>query len=682
MGKGRDKQKKRDKNDPDKQARKREKQLHKEEKHAKREQRKQDRDNDDEEDIEKLVAKMHVHATGTISIAEIVQAPSERVNASFFQHPLRETQILLFGGEFWNGAKTITYNDLFYYNIPKKEWKLLGIHGAMPQPRSSHAFCVYKNFVIVYGGEFTSPTQNSFHHYKDTWRLHCQESTYVWEEMKHMKSCPPARSGHRMALWKKQAVMFGGFFDTTAELRYYDDIWIMSNLDTVPQWNEIEIPRGAERPPPRSGHCMAVQGDLLYVYGGYTSERDATGHTTSRCHTDLWELNLLTQHWVQVKKAGIPPAVRSGMSMVFRSGKAYLFGGVFDGDEGDKMRSKFYNDLFLLNLESKRFFPMTLRKKKVRAVAKEDTGGVDADLLANLPPGADDDDDEDLDDDAPQPPPQNPTAENPSRFTHYEVAPGVFAPCPRFNTMMCVIGPNLYLFGGQVEEGNREITFSDMFVLNLNRMDTYEPLMTMDITQQPWYDADGDWETQYSSMTSQAGGRAQTEGDDNDESGSDSRSDLSSQSSDDDAEEAPALVPANEEAKPKLTASALATSQPQSRGSRGARGSATTSADNQPQVKTRLEELEKLLQESDDGAPIPRDGENARSYFNRTREFWENTVRMHNEETGSKMKGDGFGFARRRFDECLPILDQIAYLRTEMELARKKEERKKLATQE
>ena len=43
------------------------------------------------------------------------------------------------------------------------------------------------------------------------------------------------------------------------------------------------------------------------------------------------------------------------------------------------------------------------------------------------------------------------------------------------------------------------------------------------------------------------------------------------------------------------------------------------------------------------------------------------------------MKCDGFVFARRRFDEVMPVLDQIAYLRAEEEDRRRKEEKKKLA---
>ena len=192
-----------------------------------------------------------------------------------------------------------------------------------------------------------------------------------------------------------------------------------------------------------------------------------------------------------------------------------------------------------------------------------------------------------------------------------------------------------------------------MYSLNLNRMDTYDILMQMDITKQPWYDPDGDWETQRSTATTAVTGLAKTE----DDSGDDSRSDLSSSSSSSGDDEAvPQLVSA-------LTSEALAAGQ------RQPRPKATAS---------RLEELVSQL-DADGDLPTPRDGENARTFFNRTRSAWEAVVVEHNAETGSTMKCDGFVFARRRFDEVMPVLDQIAYLRAEEEDKRRKEEKKKLA---
>ncbi|KMZ57339.1 hypothetical protein ZOSMA_87G00850 [Zostera marina] len=50
-------------------------------------------------------------------------------------------------------------------------------------------------YIFSIGGEFTSPNQERFHHYKDFWTLNLK--TNQWEQLL-LKGCPTARSGHRM----------------------------------------------------------------------------------------------------------------------------------------------------------------------------------------------------------------------------------------------------------------------------------------------------------------------------------------------------------------------------------------------------------------------------------------------------------------------------------------------------
>lgn len=44
---------------------------------------------------------------------------------------------MFFGGEYFNGQKTCVYNDLYFYNILKNEWKLIKAPSG-PTPRSGH----------------------------------------------------------------------------------------------------------------------------------------------------------------------------------------------------------------------------------------------------------------------------------------------------------------------------------------------------------------------------------------------------------------------------------------------------------------------------------------------------------------------------------------------------------------
>jgi hypothetical protein len=51
---------------------------------------------------------------------------------------------------------------------------------------------------------------------RDADTLKCKPCSYEWEQLPG-KGGPSARSGHRMALWKNQLLLFGGFYQTATE---------------------------------------------------------------------------------------------------------------------------------------------------------------------------------------------------------------------------------------------------------------------------------------------------------------------------------------------------------------------------------------------------------------------------------------------------------------------------------
>ena len=59
-----------------------------------------------------------------------------RANASLTEHPLKD-ELLLFGGEFFDGRTTILFNDLYIYDIKKQHWKRVQTPQP-PAPRASH----------------------------------------------------------------------------------------------------------------------------------------------------------------------------------------------------------------------------------------------------------------------------------------------------------------------------------------------------------------------------------------------------------------------------------------------------------------------------------------------------------------------------------------------------------------
>lgn len=317
------------------------------------------------------------------------RAPSPRVYASFTAIPSqKENEIVLYGGEWYDGDrdKTHVYSDIFVYNVDKNSWRQIASpHG--PLPRTSHQAVAHKGYLYVFGGEFTSLNQERFRHYSDLWRLSL--SDWRWEQLPS-KGGPSPRSGHRMALHKSSILLFGGFFDTGKETRYYNDLWEFQIEEL--KWVALGPKPGHPAPAPRGGCQVAVYGDHMFMFGGYSvrkPEPDALLPKLKRkaedeaddgkgiTHDDIWCLDLKSHQWERVKKAGMAPGTRTSFGMVTHKKRAVLFGGVMDREgQGDKLYSELFNELYQFSFDGRRWFPMVVRpprKQQQRtAVMEED----------------------------------------------------------------------------------------------------------------------------------------------------------------------------------------------------------------------------------------------------------------------------------------------------------------------
>ena len=114
----------------------------------------------DEDDIDALLARVKLaDEGGGVVVEEGVEPPSRRVSATLtLAAGPRSGELLLYGGEWYDNAKTRVYGDLFRFDTLKRRWAHVRSPGA-PPPRSAHQAVAYKSFLFVFGGEFTSPNQ-------------------------------------------------------------------------------------------------------------------------------------------------------------------------------------------------------------------------------------------------------------------------------------------------------------------------------------------------------------------------------------------------------------------------------------------------------------------------------------------------------------------------------------------
>lgn len=139
-----------------------------------------------------------------------------------------------------------------------------------------------KGQLWIFGGEFSSPTQSQFYHYRDLWVYHL--SSKQWEKITAPNG-PSARSGHRMICHKKQLFVFGGFHDNLRDYKYFNDSYIF-DMETY-KWNRLEVT--GSLPAPRSGCCLTPLADgKILLYGGYSKERIKKDVDKGQIYTDSY----------------------------------------------------------------------------------------------------------------------------------------------------------------------------------------------------------------------------------------------------------------------------------------------------------------------------------------------------------------------------------------------------------
>ncbi|XP_048751852.1 kelch domain-containing protein 4-like isoform X2 [Ostrea edulis] len=456
-------------------------------------------------------------------------------------HPDKD-ELIMFGGEFLTGSKVYMYNDLYFYNIKKNEWTKVTAPNA-PPPRSSHQAVALKQHggqLWIFGGEFASPTQSQFHHFKELWVYHIKNR--YWERI-NSPGAPSSRSGHRMVQCKKLLVVFGGFHDNTRDYKYFNDVHAFNVEDYT--WCKLDI--SGIPPAPRSGCVMAAMPDQyrVTVYGGYSKEKVKRDVDKGTTHVDMTVLMPegkvkddtipVKWKWVNVKQSGARPTPRCGMTCaVAPANRAFCFGGVFDEEEDEEqLEGKFFNEFYLLDLEKNKWFSVNLsgkreqleRKKRRR---KKDDGAENEDGTEEHMEECDEDEEEEEEED------MEVAADKVSNMNIEEAdstetsegatsnmfddgvfqvkigpalgsAPGdqlgdeyktvkVFKPHPRMGPLMAVKNGVLFLYGGMFEGGDKQFTFKDFYSLDLNKMEEWNVLIENDESKLVWDDSDSSGE--------------------------------------------------------------------------------------------------------------------------------------------------------------------------------------------
>lgn len=510
---------KKDKKSGDKKAKlaeKKAKQEKKADKKAKTKAAKVDGSDAEDVDLDEVLAEYQRAQEQFLKITEVVAdgPPKPRAASCFLASPSNSNQLLLFGGEYFNGALATFFNDLHIYYIDKDIWKTVTSPNA-PLPRSGHAWCRGGNqaqYVYVFGGEFSSPKQGTFYHYNDFWRL--EPNTREWTRLEPKGKTPPARSGHRMTYYKQYIILFGGFQDTANSTKYLADLWLYDTVNFV--WFSPALPPAQLKPDARSSFTLLPHEQGAVLFGGYSRVKTTTaankggkaGAQGTRnilkpmVHQDCFFLRINPPaadapantapvvRWERRKKpANVPEPKRAGATMAYHKGRGVMFGGVHDVEESEEgMDSEFFNGLFAWNIERNRFFPLGLRKPRAQKKNANAGGGGGNDervgrrgraqakeeellrQLAALETGKSIEDAGEMELDTTKKEADDNSEDSDVKPVR-EMPVSMELPHPRFNAQLAIQDDVLYIYGGTFEKGDREFTFDDLYAIDLGKMD-------------------------------------------------------------------------------------------------------------------------------------------------------------------------------------------------------------------
>ena len=357
-----------------------------------------------------------------------------------------------FGGEYTDGARVVTNNDLYLLKLTVTDsnsapnapppipnpipnpnpstqyaddnslatWYKVNT-STSPPPRCSHQTVIYQNKLYLFGGECHSKATNQYLHYNDFWCFDFKALEWTLVDTLG-SSVPPRRSGHRMFVYKHFLVLFGGFYETETEVKFFDDLWVFdfkygkddggdvqedkdkkqskksSKKSSAKgdsrsagatgfgfRWRKVEFSRFDEKPSPRSGVGFGVHNDTGVLIGGFSklkregsiNLKDATKENTQKraalkegkIHVDSWLLDLAnlstggTPTWSRMSKSSSNAPNRAGIAFsnsMFKD-SCIGFGGVKDEEvDNDGLRSVFYDDLMSLDLVRKRWHAVSV----------------------------------------------------------------------------------------------------------------------------------------------------------------------------------------------------------------------------------------------------------------------------------------------------------------------------------
>ncbi|KAF9624547.1 hypothetical protein IFM89_011721 [Coptis chinensis] len=169
--------------------------------------------------------------------------------------------LFVFGGT--DGIEPL--KDLHIFDTSSNTWISPSLGGEGPDAREGHSAALIGKHLFIFGGCGKSPDNSNEVYYNDLYILDTE--TVVWRHAMTSGKQPSARDSHTCSSWKNKLIVVAGEDESDY---YLSDVHIL-DTDTL-VWKQL--PTSGQKLPPRAGHSSVALGKDLFVFGGFTDERN------------------------------------------------------------------------------------------------------------------------------------------------------------------------------------------------------------------------------------------------------------------------------------------------------------------------------------------------------------------------------------------------------------------------
>ena len=573
-----------------------------------------------------------------------------------------KNSLYVLGGELASADQYHHYKDLWKFDVNENKWQEIVTRniGTIPTARSGHTAFVWKHYMVVFGGFYEALKDTRW--FNDVCVLDLQ--TQTWMDIPHSKLAtrPEARSACNFGICGDTAIIQGGYSKlknptTKSEAKVHADAWMLHLKPILqnkpPTWERLSIKnKTAASPMARSGTASITYKNRMLVFGGVVDEEQLHHKVESVFFNDLFAFDFERRKWFPLRaklqqegksrrrrKLAIDDEQESETATIATEVEE-------DGDDLDDLEEGDESEIAkhgwdLDTLRSNMFAFMdgdgNIIYEKIEddvIVSKVNECKIDNDEFEEekeeTKEGECENDDTFVFDHIPHPPISKTLVSSEVMVLNEKtgIPEAVIReePLPRINACIVIRSNVLYIYGGLLEVGDREVTLDDCWSFDLRKRDKWECLWKGTMHRQVWRGAIHDDDDSYVSTGAN--------GDDNSEGSSDDDDD--DEINTDDAKTSNAVV-----------------------------------------LKTIGREMKEQshndISESN-GKPDtnmvggnPQNGETVADFFSRTAEYWSVPAlkRLEQEEgyiigslSAKALKREGFSLAQQYFDAYKPTVNR------------------------